>query len=106
MIRLFYTPDAINFAQLSSAGSSFQDFEHYRNAMGVYHFLIAGDYFERPAYYHDFVDSLRQPKQFDRYKKTIIDRPTLNTLTCDVPRDVAFHDGLKLHEPRRERDGI
>ena len=106
LIRLFYTPDVVNFAQLSTAGSAFEDFEHYRNAMGVYHFLIAGDFFDRAGYYDDFVESLRARKNFDRYKKTIIDRPTLNTVSCDVPHDVAFHDGLKLHEPRREREGI
>jgi flavin-dependent dehydrogenase len=106
LIRLFYTPDVVNFAQLSSAGKAFEDFDHYRNAMGVYHFLIAGDFFERNAHYDGFVESLRQRKTFDRYKKTVIDRPTLNTTSCDVPHDVAFHDGLKLHEPRREQEEI
>jgi flavin-dependent dehydrogenase len=106
LIRLFYTPDVVNFAQLSNAEDAFQDFEHYRNAMGVYHFLIAGDFFDRANYYDDFVETLRAPRNFDRYKKTIIDRPSLNSEVCDVPREVAFHDGLKLHEPRREREGI
>jgi flavin-dependent dehydrogenase len=106
LIRLFYTPEAVNFAQLSTAGKAFEDFDHYRNAMSVYHFLISGDYFERPAHYDAFIETLRNQKTFNRYKKTVLDRPTLNTLTCDVPPDVAFHDGLKRHEPRRERDGI
>jgi len=106
LIRLFYTPDVVNFAQLSAAETAFQDFEHYRNAMGVYHFLIAGDFFDRSNYYDDFVETLRAPRNFDRYKKTIIDRPNLNSVSCDVPREVAFHDGLRLHEPRREREGI
>jgi flavin-dependent dehydrogenase len=106
LIRLFYTPGVVNFAQLSTAGEAFEDFNHYRNAMGVYHFLIAGDFFERNAHYDGFVESLRQRRTFDRYKKTVIDRPTLNTVSCDVPREAAFHDGLKLHEPRREQEAI
>lgn len=106
LIRLFYTPEAINFAQLSTAGKAFEDFDHYRNAMSVYHFLIAGDFFERPSYYDDFVETLREQKMFHRFKKTVLDRPSLNTQSCDVPHDVAFHDGLKLHEPRREQEGI
>jgi flavin-dependent dehydrogenase len=106
LIRLFYTPEVVNFAQLATAGKAFQDFDHYRNAMSVYHFLISGDYFERPAYYDEFIETLRDQKTFNRYKKTVLDRPTLNTVSCDVPHDVAFHDGLKLHEPRRLRDGI
>jgi hypothetical protein len=106
LIRLFYTPEAINFAQLSQADAAFDDFEHYRNAMSVYHFLIAGDFFERPTYYDQFVETLREEKIFKRYKKTVLDRPTLNTTTCDVPTDVAFHAGLALHEPRRAATGI
>jgi flavin-dependent dehydrogenase len=106
LIRLFYTPEAINFAQLATAGKAFADFDHYRNAMGVYHFLISGDYFERPAYYDDVIETLRDGKMFHRYRKTIIDRPALNSESCDVPHEVAFHDGLGQHEPRREREGI
>jgi flavin-dependent dehydrogenase len=106
LIRLFYTPESVNFAQLGSADTAFDDFGRYRDAMSTYHFLIAGDFFDRPAYYNDFVETLREPKTFDRYKKTVLTRPTLNTTSCDVPHDVAFHPGLALHEPRRQRDGI
>ena len=106
LIRLFYTPEVVNFAQLATADKAFEDFDHYRNAMGVYHFLISGDYFERPDYYDEFIELLRDDKTFHRYRKTIIDRPTLNSTSCDVPHDVAFHEGLRLHEPRRQREGI
>ena len=106
LIRLFYTPESINFAQLATAGKAFEDFDHYRNAMSTYHFMIAGDFFDRPSYYDDFVETLRDDRMFGRYKKTILDRPTLNTTSCDVPHDVAFHDGLAKHEPRRAREGI
>jgi flavin-dependent dehydrogenase len=106
LIRLFYTPEVVNFAQLATADKAFEDFDHYRNAMGVYHFLISGDYFERPDYYDEFIELLRDDKTFHRYRKTIIDRPTLNSTSCDVPHDVAFHEGLRQHEPRREREGI
>ena len=106
LIHLFYTPEAVNFAQLATADKAFVDFDHYRNAMSVYHFLIAGDFFERPAHYDEFVDTLRNNKTFRRYKRTVLDRPSLNTTTCDVAGEVAFHDGLRLHEPRREREGI
>ena len=106
LIRLFYTPEVVNFAQLATADKAFTDFDHYRNAMGVYHFLISGDYFERPDYYDDFIEMLRDSRTFNRYQKTIIDRPTLNSTTCDVPHDVAFHPGLAEHEVRRAQQGI
>jgi flavin-dependent dehydrogenase len=106
LIRLFYTPDAINFAQLGSAGEAFSDFDHYKNAMGVYHFLIAGDFYEKFDRYSDFVESLRDPKMFRRYRSFVLERPSLNAATCETPREVAYHDGLKKHEPRRDRDRI
>lgn len=106
LIRLFYTPEAINFAQLGSASEAFGDFDHYKNAMGVYHFLIAGDFYERSTRYSDIVETLRDPKTFGRYKRTVLDRPTLNAPSCETPYEVAFHDGLKKHEDRRDRDRI
>lgn len=106
LIRLFYTPEAINFAQLGAASEAFSDFEHYRNAMGVYHFLIAGDFFDRSAHYDEFIDTLRDDRTFHLYRKTVLDRPSLNSTSCGVGAEVAFHDGLRKHEPRRLRDGI
>ena len=106
LIRLFYTPEAINFAQLGAAGEAFEDFDHYKDAMAVYHFLIAGDFYERSTTYSEFVETLRDPGMFDKYKHFVLERPTLNAPSCEVPPNVAFHDGLKKHEPRRERDRI
>lgn len=106
LIRLFYTPEAINFAQLGSAGEAFSDFDHYRNAMAVYHFMIAGDFYEQAPRYSGFIDDLRDPTMFRRYKRTVLERPSLNAPSCDTPYEVAFHDGLRKHEPRRDRDRI
>lgn len=106
LIRLFYTPEAINFAQLGAAGDAFTDFDHYKDAMAVYHFLIAGDFYERSVTYSDFVETLRDPKMFGRYKKLVLDRHTPNAASCETPPEVAFHSGLQNHEPRRERDRI
>lgn len=106
LIRLFYTPDAINFAQLGSASEAFSDFDHYRNAMAVYHFLIAGDFYEKHDRYNGFVDTLRDPKMFRRYQKYVLERDSLNALACETPYEVAYHDGLKKHEPRRELERI
>jgi len=106
LIRLFYTPEAINFAQLGSAGDAFTDFDHYRDAMAVYHFMIAGDFYEQADRYSGFIDDLRDPTVFRRYKRTVLERPSLNAVSCDVPPEVAFHDGLRKHEPRRDRDRI
>lgn len=102
LIRLFYTPDAINFAQLGSAADAFDDFEHYQNAMGVYHFLIGGDFFEVANKYSSFIDTLRDPRMFAGYKNLVLSRPTLSSTTCEIAHEVAFHPGLDKYEPTRE----
>lgn len=106
LIRLFYTPEAINFAQLGSASDAFTDFDHYRSAISVYHFLIAGDFYERSERYSNFVESLRDPRMFRRFKTLVLDRPDLSAPSCETAREVAYHAGLRNHEPRRERELI
>ena len=106
LIRLFYTPEAINFAQLGAASEAFSDFDHYKNAIGVYHFLIAGDFYERSGDYSDFIETLRDPKMFRRYQKLVLNEPKTPTTSCEIAHEVAFHDGLANHEPRRDRDRI
>jgi flavin-dependent dehydrogenase len=102
LIRLFYTPEAINFAQLGSASDAFPDFEHYQNAIAVYHFLIGGDFFEVANKYRGFIETLRDPKMFAGFKNLVIDRPTLSATSCEIEHEVAFHPGLLEHEPRRD----
>jgi flavin-dependent dehydrogenase len=106
LIRLFYTPEAINFAQLGSADAAFEDFDHYYNAMATYHFLIGGDFFEVANTYSGFIEELREPRMFSRYQKIVLNRPSLNSTTCEVAHEVAFHPGLAKHEPRREVERI
>ena len=106
LIRLFYTPESINFAQLGAAEGAFDDFEHYQNAIAVYHFLIGGDFFEAAHKYQGFIDSLRDPKTFASFKNLVIDRPNLSATTCEIDHGTAFHPGLLLHEPRRDAERI
>ena len=106
LIRLFYTPEAINFAQLGSADAAYGDFDHYYNAMGTYHFLIGGDFFEVANTYSGFIEELRDPRMFSRYQKIVLNRPSLNATSCEVAHEVAFHPGLAKHEPRRDLERI
>jgi len=106
LIRLFYTPEAINFAQLGSASDAFPNFEHYQNAIAVYHFLIGGDFFEVANRYRVFIETLRDPRMFAGFKNLVIDRPTLSATSCDLGYDTAFHGGLEEHELRREIERV
>lgn len=88
MIRLFYNPHAINFAEAGSAVSG----EHlqHENAMATGHFLLAGDFFERHAHYTEFFDLLESPKLFKKYKESVIDREQYQASTCGADRAEVF----------------
>lgn len=106
LIRLFYTPEALNFAQLGSAEGAFSEHQHYENAIATYHYLIAGDFFEQHSRYAGFVDTLKDPKLFRRYKKYVIDRPTFAATSCEHPREQIFAATLADHDRRRAELGI
>jgi flavin-dependent dehydrogenase len=103
LIRLFYTPEALNFAQLGSAEEAFSEHQHYENALATYHYLIAGDFFEQHSRYSGFVDTLKDPTLFRRYKRYVIDRPDFvaPAANCEVPREQIFVPTLAEHDRRR-----
>jgi len=91
LIRLFYDPGALNFAQLGCASAAFGDFEHHRNAIGLQHFLLAGDFFEQANRYNDFVEQLRDPRLFRRYQKLVMDRTEFPAdSSCGMTHDEIF----------------
>jgi flavin-dependent dehydrogenase len=99
LIRVFYTPDALNFAQFGSASATFTEHEHYENAMSFQHFLLAGDFFEEAGKYSAFVDTMTDPRRFDQYKNLVIDREEFQVeRTCGVPFDTAYPEGLRAME--------
>jgi hypothetical protein len=109
LIRVFYTPEAINFAQLGNAGEAFDDYEHHQNAMGLQHFLLAGDFFEQANKYSAFVDELRSPRTFQRYRSLVMNRDTFQApaeSSCDHTHEQVFHPMLAEYDRIRAERGI
>ncbi|HUG09060.1 MAG TPA: NAD(P)/FAD-dependent oxidoreductase [Acidimicrobiia bacterium] len=107
LIRLFYTPNVLNFAQLGSAADAFEDYDHYANAIGLQHFLLAGDFFEQANKYSDFVDGLRDPRYFDMYQNLVMKRPSFQADgSCGMSPAAIFPPKLAEHEARRAALGI
>ena len=88
-IRLFYHPDAINFAQIGSASGFLH--ERQKNALAVGHYLLAGDFFDRHESYSKFIDLLQDPTMFRRYQKTVLEREELQASTCGLQPVEVFH---------------
>jgi flavin-dependent dehydrogenase len=71
MIRLFYNPHAITWADVGVDGAVHRN---HASAMSAGHFMLAGDFFENHERYHKFFDLLEDPAGFRRYKTLILDK--------------------------------
>jgi hypothetical protein len=92
MIRLFYNPHAITWAEV---GTDKQVHKAHESAMAAGHYMLAGDFFENHERYADFFTLLEDPKMFKRYKNVVIDRPDLNDTSCHTATEVAFPPGAR-----------
>ncbi len=64
-IRLFYTPDVVNFAHMGS--SSKIEYESFKNAYNIFHYLLSGDFFNNYEHYSAFLDQISSEKTFHKY---------------------------------------
>jgi hypothetical protein len=87
MIRLFYNPHAVSWAEV---GSEADIHKVHQSAMAAGHFMLSGDFFESQQRYNEFFRLLSDPTQFKRYKNLVIDRPGLSDTSCHQSREIAF----------------
>lgn len=87
-INIFYDPDSFNLAEVSSTSES--KFRNYEMAFLLVHFLLAGDFFNKYETYSDFLDMLRSPKQFARWKSLVVNRTHHEELHCGVSMEDVF----------------
>jgi flavin-dependent dehydrogenase len=82
LIRLFYNPHSISFAEASILSKG--EHVNHENAMAAGHYLLAGDFFDRHEVYHEFMDLLQSPAVFDIYKHMVIDRDNFRDGSCGM----------------------
>jgi len=87
MIRLFYNPHAVTWAEVGAEGDAHRA---HQSAMAAGHFMLSGDFFENNAKYHKFFDLLEHPRTFERYAKTVIERPDFHSESCGASWDEVF----------------
>lgn len=100
MIRLFYNPHAVSWAQVGAQGNVHRAHE---SAMAAGHYMLSGDFFENYEKYHRFFTLLEDPKGFERYKQTIMDRPDLNEESCHAEFETVFASMLETDARRHGR---
>jgi flavin-dependent dehydrogenase len=98
MIRMFYNPHAITWAE---AGAEGQLHKRAESAMAVGHFMLSGDFFENYQKYDGFFQLLENPKHFKKYKTLVLDRPQHADTTCHTPFETVFGEMLGSDTMRR-----
>ncbi len=93
MIRLFYSPHALTWAE---AGADGQSHKNHESAMAAGHYMLAGDFFENHEQYNEFFRKLENPESFRRYKHCVIDREDAQA-HCNTRREQVFGEIVKEH---------
>ena len=89
-INIFYDPEGFNLAEMSSTSES--NYKNYETAFSLTHYLLAGDFFNNYEKYSGFLDMLKNPKQFARWKNLVVHKPLKDINPCDNTWDEVFGD--------------
>jgi flavin-dependent dehydrogenase len=76
MIRLFYNPHALTWAEVGADG---QSHKRHETAMAAGHYMLAGDFFENHEKYNRYFQALENAEDFRRYQKIVIGRAAFQT---------------------------
>jgi flavin-dependent dehydrogenase len=87
MIRLFYNPHAVTWAEVGEEGEVHRA---HQSAMAAGHFMLSGGFFEEHHRFNRFFDLLEEPRSFHHYARTVIERAEFNDSSCHTPWEVAF----------------
>ncbi len=88
MIRLFYNPHAVTWAQVGDEGPIHRA---HKSAMAAGHYMLSGGFFDNQKRFNRFFDLLEDPEHFHQYARTIIERPgQTEPTTCRAPRELVF----------------
>jgi hypothetical protein len=86
MIRLFYNPHALTWAEAGADGTSHRDHE---SALAAGHYMLSGDFFENYGKYDEFFKILENSQMFRQYKRYVIDRQVFRS-QCNVTSQEVF----------------
>jgi flavin-dependent dehydrogenase len=103
-IKIFYDPQSFNLAEVNSNSES--SYESYETAFSLIHFLLAGDFFNKYETYAKFLDMLKNPKQFQRWRSLVesrgelhIDRDELETIFGEIIGELVPDPPMPANSP-------
>jgi flavin-dependent dehydrogenase len=87
MIRLFYSPHSVTWAQVGATHAAHVAAE---SAMAAGHFMLSGDFFENNERYDKVFQLLESPHMFEHYVNLVLKRPDFQEITCHTKWETAF----------------
>ncbi len=87
-VNIYYDPASFNLAEVGSLSESNQ--KGFETAFSLVHYLLAGDFFNNYERYSGFLDMIKDPKQFARWKSLVVDRPNHHEKTCGTTSSEIF----------------
>jgi flavin-dependent dehydrogenase len=103
MIRMFYDPHAITWAEVGVEG---QAHKRHESALAAGHYMLSGDFFENYDKYNRFFELLEDPKSFRRYKQTVIERADFEAKTCHATWEQVFAEMLGQDTTRKSQASL
>jgi len=104
-INMYYDPNALNLSTVKSPATSV-DYQNFEDAYSLIHYLLAGDFFVAHKKYNMFLDMIREPEKFSKWRNLVSEKMEEYDPTCgltyddifgaieDVPEDVAHFTGM------------
>ncbi|MBX7093273.1 MAG: tryptophan 7-halogenase [Flavobacteriales bacterium] len=95
-IRMFYDQERFNFAELGQklkeryGTNDDENFIQHQLAFGALHFMMGGDFFNENKRYHQTLDFLENPGQFERYYYLVMNRDAYKEQGCPMPYEAIF----------------
>ena len=87
MIRLFYDPHAVTWAQVGDEGPVHLA---HQSAMAAGHYVLSGGFFDGQDRFSLLFDLLEDPEGFRRYANSVIMPREEYPPTCSIPWELAF----------------
>ncbi|MFI5204952.1 MAG: NAD(P)/FAD-dependent oxidoreductase, partial [Flavobacteriales bacterium] len=91
-VRLFYSPELLNFAYVPQG--DVVSYDKFLYAYNIFHYLLAGDFFDNHKKYMDLIDTIRNENQYQRfmhYIQTVRDEKDLQQECLYSFNDVYGH---------------
>ncbi len=70
-INIYYDPASLNLAEVAADARS--EYQGLEEAFSLIHFLLAGDFFDKYEKYANFLDMIKNPATYGKWKNLIVD---------------------------------